>query len=377
MTIEILEARRPRDLAEWIRFPFTHYRGDGNFVPPLLRDEHEFFSREKNPAFRIADVRLLLAKQAGRTVGRVCGILHHRETEKLGYRRGRFGWFESTDDPAVARALLAELEGWFRAQGCREMTGPHGFSDLDPEGLLVEGFAALPTVAGSYNKPYYPRLLEGFGLEKEVDYLETRFRLPEETPALIRRMEERALPAAHADGLQLVGGLTKKGIRRWAGQFWEVLEEAFAPLYGVTPLSADQRAFYERKYFPFVDPRFVQLVADRDGRLQGFFLGLPSLSRAFQKAGGRLLPFGWYAITRAFRRFDTVDFYFAGVRPGANPRKVLPLMALGMWRNLRAAGVSFIETNRELETNTLIVGIWSRFEVINRRRTRIYRKQLS
>ncbi len=376
MKIEILDVQRPGDLEEWIRFPLAHYRGDARFVPPLLRDEREFFSRKKNPAFRIAEVRLLLAKREGRAVGRVCGVLHRPEAEKLGYRRGRFGWFESTEDPAVARALLAELEGWFRKSGCREMTGPHGFSDLDPEGLLVEGFEALPTIAGSYNKIYYPRLLEDFGLQKEADYLETRFRLPQETPALIRRMEERALPAAREAGLQLVAGLTKKGIRQWAGQFWEVLEEAFAPLYGVTPLSAEQRRFYERKYFPFLDPRFVQLVADREGRLQGFFLGLPSLSRAFQKARGRLLPFGWYAILRAFRRFDTVDFYFAGVRPGVNPRKVLPLLVLGMWRNLRAAGVSFIETNRELETNTMIVGIWSRFEVINRRRTRIYRKNL-
>ncbi len=377
MEIEILEVRSRRDLEEWIRFPLVHYRGDANFIPPLLRDEREFFSREKNPGFQVAEARLLLARRGGRTVGRVLGLLHRLEAEKLGFRRGRFGWFESADDPAVARALLAELEAGFRARGCREMTGPHGFSDLDPEGLLVEGFEALPTIAGSYNKPYYPRLLEDFGFVKEVDYLETRFHLPPETPALIRRMEERAVPAAQADGLRLVTGLTRKGLRGWAGPFWEVLEAAFAPLYGVTPLSAEQKRFYERKYFPFLDPRFVQLVVDRENRLQGFFLGLPSLSRAFQKAGGRLLPFGWLAVARAFRRFDTVDFYFAGVRPGANPRKVLPLLVLGMWRNLRAAGVSFIETNRELETNTMIVGIWSRFEVINRRRTRIYRKPLS
>jgi len=377
MTIEILEVRSRRDLEDWIRFPLAHYRGDANFVPPLLREEREFFSPEKNPGFRVAEVRLLLARREGRTVGRVLGLLNRLETEKLGFRRGRFGWFESADDPAVARALLAELEAGFRARGCREMTGPHGFSDLDPEGLLVEGFAALPTIAGSYNKPYYRQLLEGCGFAKEVDYLETRFRLPEETPALIRRMEERAAPAARADGLRLLTGLNKRGIRTWAGPFWEVLEEAFAPLYGVTPLSAEQRRFYERKYFPYLDPRFVQLVVDRANRLQGFFLGLPSLSVAFQKARGRLLPLGWLAVARAFRRFDTVDFYFAGVRPGANPRKVLPLMALGMWHSLRAAGVSFIETNRELETNTMIVGIWSRFEVINRRRTRIFRKPLA
>ena len=171
-------------------------------------------------------------------------------------------------------------------------------------------------------------------------------------------------------------GLTKAGVRQYAGQVWEVLEASFAHLYGVTPLTEAQKAFYQKKYFGFIDPRFLQLVVDGSGRLQGFFLGLPSLSRAFQRAGGRLFPLGFYHILRAFKRFDSVDFYFAGVHPQANPKKILPLMILGMWKAVKETNVRFIETNRELETNTAIVNVWSRWGVLNRRRSRIYRKPL-
>jgi hypothetical protein len=256
------------------------------------------------------------------------------------------------------------------------MTGPHGFTDLDPEGLLVEGFDAQPTIAGSYNKPYYARLIEALGFEKQIDYIETRIEFPQELPPLFQMIEKKVLPAARADGYRLVEGLTKGQVMKYAGQFWEVLEASFEHLYGVTPLDNTQKAFYQKRYFGYIDPRFLQLAVDGAGKLQGFFLGLPSLSRPFQRAKGRLWPLGFLHILRGFKQFDTVDFYFAGVHPHANSKKVFPLMALGMWRALKAAGVRYIETNRELETNMAVVNIWSRYNVVNRRRSRIFRKNL-
>jgi hypothetical protein len=376
MAVSIQEVRSRSDLKRWVRFPLTHYRGDDRFIPQLLRDELDFFTPEKNPSFRIADTRLILAGKEGRTVGRVCGIIHSLEAAKLGYKRGRFGWFESTEDPETAAALLGDLEQWFLREGCREMTGPHGFSDLDPEGLLVEGFEAQPTIAGSYNKPYYRDLIEALGFQKEIDYIEQRVEFPQEMPALFRMIEKKALPAAQAEGLRLVTGLTRKKLQGYADQFWEVLEASFANLYGVTPLTAAQQKYYTEKYFGYIDPGFMQLVVDDQDRLKGFFLGLPSLSRAFQRARGRLLPFGFFHILRGFKRFDTVDFYFAGAHPQANPQRVLALMALGMWKALKGKNVVFLETNRELETNTAVVSIWSRYKVLSRRRSRIFRKDL-
>lgn len=376
MTISISEVQNRSDLKQWVMFPLGLYRNDPNYIPQLIRDEIDFFSPGKNPAFKVAEAKLLLARRNGETVGRVCGIIHRLESQKLGYRRGRFGWFESLEDPGVAGAMLERLEKWFAAEGCREMTGPHGFSDLDPEGMLVEGFEALPTIAGSYNKAYYPKFMEAFGFEKEVDYIEQRVNVPQEMPALFKMMEKKALPAAEAEGYRLVKDMTRKRLLGYAGQFWDVLEASFAHLYGVTPLTAEQKSYYEKKYFNYIDPTFIQLVVDGRDRLQGFFLALPSLSRAFQKARGRLLPWGFFHILKGFKRFDTVDFYFAGVHPDSNPQRVLPLMTLGIYRAVRQRGVPHIETNRELETNTAIVQLWARFGVVNKRRTRIFRKNL-
>jgi hypothetical protein len=359
-----------------VRLPNTLYQGDANYIPQILRQELGFFSPAKNPSFKISAAKLLLARRGDRVVGRVCGIIHSLESRKLGYKRGRFGWFECIDDPEAAAALLEYLERWFSDEGCREMTGPHGFTDLDPEGMLVEGFDALPTVAGSYNKPFYPVLIEALGFHKEADYIETRIEFPQEMPPLFQMIAKKVMPAAEAEGYRLVQGLTRRGVLEYAGQFWDVLEASFEHLYGVTPLTDDLKAFYEKKYFGFIDPRFLQLVVDGSGGLQGFFLGLPSLSRSFQRAGGRLFPFGFFHILRGFKRFDTVDFYFAGVHPQANTKRIFPMMALGMWRALKAANVRYLETNRELETNTAVVNLWSRFAVINRRRTRVFRKQL-
>jgi hypothetical protein len=375
MTISILEVHTRPELKEWVLFPYRFYRDDPHYVPQIIREELDFFSAERNPGFKIADTKLLLARQNGKSVGRVCGILHKLEEEKLGYKRGRFGWFECIDDNQAAAALLDHLEYWFVREGCREFTGPHGFSDLDPEGMLVDGFDALPTIAGSYNKTYYPRLLEDFGFEKEIDYIEHRFEFPKDSP-LFKRMEKWAA-AAESEGLRVISVNNKKEILKYLDQWWEVLEASFQNLYGVTPLTDEQKKYYTKKYFGFVDPNFMIMAADGQDRIQGLFLGLPSLSRPFQKARGRLLPFGFLHVLRGFKKFDTVDFYFAGVHPQANARKVLPVMALAMYRVLKEHGVKYIETNRELETNTTITGIWSRYSVVNKRRTRIFKKQLT
>lgn len=374
MSAGIIEVGTKSELKEWVMFPYRLYRQDPNYVPQIIREEMDFFSAERNPGFKIADTRLLLAQQNGKTVGRVCGILHRLEEKKLGYKRGRFGWFECVDDAGVASALLGYLEEWFVSQGCREISGPHGFSDLDPEGLLIDGFDALPTISGSYNPPYYRRLLEDLGYEKAVDYIEHRIEFPADNP-LFRRMVKR-VAEAEKEGYRVVKLGNKKEIVKYLDQWWNVLEAAFEDIYGVTPLTDEQKKYYTQKYFGFVDPNYFIMVADPQDRIQGIFLGLPSLSKPFQKAKGKLFPLGFLHILRGFKKYDTVDFYFAGIHPQANARKIFPIMALTMHRILKAKRVPYLETNRELEDNISVTGIWGKYAVVNKRRTRIFQKQL-
>ena len=369
MAISIREVETRADRKEWVRFAFEHYRDDLYWVPPIISDNHAYFDPDRNPAFEVNRARRFLAQSGGRTVGRICASVNELEAGKLGHRRGRFGWFESIDDPEVAGRLLEAARDWLRGQQCTEMTGPQGFTDLDPEGLLIEGFERLPTISGSYNPPYYRQLLEGFGLTRDADYIEYRLRVPDESP-LLERLRKRY---GGNDRYRVVTCQSRRELLGHAPVIWALLEAAFASLYGVVPLTDAQREYYTRKYFNYLDPELVKLPFSREGELVGFFIGMPGLSRALQRARGRLLPFGFLPILRDYRRPETVEFLLAGVKPGEPSAIVTAVTLIDMYDTLRRRGVRFMETNRELEDNTTVNRIWLNFEQDYFRRSRVYR----
>lgn len=374
MSIEIREASSREDLSRWVQFPARLYRDDPFYVPPLFRDELQYFDPTRNPAFDVCETRTLLALRDGEVAGRLCLIVNRLETEKLGHRRGRFGWFDVVDDQAVADALLDEGRTWLKELGCTEMTGPHGFGDLDPEGLLIEGFDALPTISGYYNAPYYRRLLERFGFEKDADYLEYRFAVPQRVPFLERVARRNA---QQEDGFRIVSCGSRRELRAKITGVWDILESAFAPLYGVVPLTEAQTAFYTRKYFGMLDPDFVKLIYSHEGQLVAFFAAMPNLSTAFRRARGRLLPVGFWHILQAMRRPETVDFLLAGALPGLPTGQLTALGLAAMFDTLRARGVRYVETNRELEENRTVNQLWTRFEILHERRSRVFRLALA
>lgn len=373
MSLELLEIDNRRDLKRWVAFPYKHYRGHPVYVPQLFSEEVAYFDRSKNPAFEVSKVKLVLALKDGIPVGRICGIINSLEEQKLGRKRGRFGWFETTDDQLVCNGLIDTIREWQIAEGCVEMTGPHGFSDLDVEGLLVEGFDHVPTISGCYNYAYYGSLLENYGFEKDADYLNYRVAVPEEIPFIDRLRRRYADYEAH----RVVTCRSRKELKGYLPALWDVLEEAFAPLYGVVPLTRRQMDYYADKYFGFLDPELVKLICTKDDELIAFLVGMPNLSRAFRKAKGRLFPFGALHILRDYRRPTVVDFLLAGSRQGL-PTGILTAIGLAdMFDTLRRRGVGFVEINHELETNTRVHELWSRFPLVNTRRSRVFRLGLS
>jgi hypothetical protein len=369
--VVIREAITRRERRGWIEWPLVHYAGDPVWVPPLMSDERSLFSF-RNPVHAVADSRLLGAWRGGRMVGRVCAIVHREEERRLGYRRGRFGWFESVDDAAVAHALLGAARDWLAERGCVEMTGPHGFTDLDPEGLLIDGFDETPTVAASYHPPYYRALVEGFGLEPVRDYVEYHIRLPEDEPPLFRRLRAREARTPY----RVFTCRTKREMLHYAPSFWEAVEETFAPLYGVTPLNRAQQHFYTQRYLGMLDPEFVHFAVDEHDVVIGFFITMPNLSAAFRRARGRLLPTGFLHILRGMRSGDTLDLLLAGVRTGHPSAVVTGLLALRVLEMCHRRGIRYVETNHELEENTAVVSIWSHFDARLHRRARLYRTEL-
>ena len=262
----------------------------------------------RNPAFEDAEAHLLLARRDGKIVGRVAAIISHAANRKYGTKNLRFGWFDTIDDFDVARALLDAAAAWGRDRGMITMTGPHGFTDLDPEGMLIEGFGELATIAVIYNHPYYPKFVERYGFVKEVDYIEFQALSPEGT-VLPEKMVKLAEWGAKRNNWHLVKYANIKKLRADYGQrLFDMLDESFADLYGTVPLTQKQKEYYIGKYIPFANPSFIEIVANEKEEMVGFIIALPSLSRAFQKARGRLFPFGFFHIMRALRKYDTLDF---------------------------------------------------------------------
>ncbi|MBL6991548.1 MAG: hypothetical protein ISR65_17315 [Bacteriovoracaceae bacterium] len=373
MNYRVIEVKTKRDLKRWVHCAHRIYQDDQNYIPQIIADEISFFTKEKNPAFEVASVRLLLAlDENDAVVGRICGIINQSEEQKLGYKRGRFGWFETIDDKEISKLLFADLQEWFKQNGMKEVAGPFGFCDLDPEGLLIEGFDETPPIAGVYNKAYYQDHIESLGYKKDADYIEYRVAFPE-NDLLFTKMKKRL---EKNNGLRVVVPKSKAELLTYAPAFWEALEDAFKEIYGVVPLSTKQQEFYTRNYLSYLDPEFVHFVVDSDDKMAGFFVGMPNMSSAFKKANGRLFPFGFYHLLKGLRNFDTVDFLLAGSKSNYPSKAVLMIMTSSMFEACKKRGIKYIETNRELEENKQVSGIWTRFESRLHRKSRIYKLAL-
>ncbi len=363
-----------RDLARFIDVPYRLYRHDPWWIPPLRLDEWRQFDPTRNPAYEHTEARFFLAWRGTRVVGRVAALVSRKYLERWKRPCGRFGWFECEHDPEAASALLQAAEAWVAGRGMEEISGPLGFTDLDPTGFLVEGFDELPTIAGSYNPPYYNDFVLSQGYAKEVDYVEYRITVPPQLPEKVTKLAEAI---AARSGVRVITEKNRKVLAaRWGDEVFRVLNAAYADLYGTTELTPRQIEFYVKGYLGHVDPDFIKLAVHND-QLVGFVIAMPNLSRAFQKARGRLLPFGFLHILWAMKTSKVLDFYLAGVLPEYRNRGVDLLMAYEMGKTAIARGMTHAESNREMEENTRIQAQWKLYERRLHRRSRVYTKRLS
>lgn len=376
MNIEIKEVRNKKDLKTFLKVPFAIFEGNDCWVPPIISQEMGFFNKKKNPAFEQTETRLFTAHKNGKAVGRVAAILSHVANEKYNAKNLRFGWFDTIDDYEVAKALLGTLESWAKEKGMETITGPHGFTDFDPEGMLYEGYDQLATIAVYYNHPYYNDFVQKYGFEKDIDYVEFRAVAPskeEGIPPKLLRLGERI---KERSGVSILKFKRKKDLISRAEEIFELLDEAYEELYGTVPLTREMITYYVKQYFPFVDPDLVPVAVNEEGKVIGFMVSMPSLSRGFQKARGKLLPFGWYHLLRALKNYKILDFYLAGIKKEYRGQGIDLLMVLEVVKHAIERGVKFSESNPELETNKKIQAQWKYFNPTLHKRRRIYKKQL-
>ncbi len=372
MSVQIKEVSSLKELKTFIRFPHILYRDNPYWVPNLFSDDLNTLRRDKNPAYAHCDARCWLAYLDGRIAGRIAGIMNRAHIEKWGQRYMRFGWFDFIDNPDVSAALLKQVENWAAEHDLSAVHGPLGFTDLDREGMLVEGFEETGTLATMYNHSYYPEHMEKAGYTKDTDWVEYQISIPDDIHPAIPRVARSALQRSN---VHLLHG-SKREMLRYADQLFEVLDEAYQDLYGVIPLTPAQRKAYTRQYFGFIDPDFVPIVLDEHDRLVAFGITMPSLSAALKKSGGKLFPFGFIHLLRAFRKNDKADLYLIAVQRSYQGKGINAIMMDHILKVFQEHGIKSVESNPELETNHQVQAQWKYFEKRQHKRRRCYIRHL-
>jgi hypothetical protein len=358
-TLLVRQVSNHKELKQFVDFPFGLYRDNPYWVPPLKFDELNTLRKDKNPAFDYCEAEYWIAYRDGIPVGRIAGIINHNECARWNTRHVRFGWIDFTDDPEVSALLINTVAQWGTAKGMTGIHGPLGFTDMDPEGMLTEGFDQVSSLAAIYNFPYYNDHMVRLGFRKATDWVQFEIKVPAEIPEKVERMTKIVLQKYD---LHLLHARKAKEIRPYAHKMFSMYNDAFRDLYGFTPLSEKQKELYTQQYFGFIRPEFVSLVLNPDDDVVGFGVTMPSLSLALQRAKGSLWPFGFIHLMRAMRKNDTIHMYLIGVRPDYQGKGILALIYHELTKAYIDAGIKTALTHPQLEENFKAISIWKNYE---------------
>ncbi len=376
MAIIIKKVSSKKELKTFIRFNYELYKGNPYSVPDLYDDMLNTFSSKKNAAFEFCEAEYFLAYKDNKVVGRVAAIINNRANQTWDKKEVRFGWIDFIDDEEVSSALLKAVEDWGKQKGMDTITGPLGFTDMDAEGMLIEGFDQLGTMATIYNYPYYPQHMEKLGFEKDADWVEFKLMVPDKLPEKFVRISEIILQKYKLK----IKKLTRKEIKEkhYGQKIFDLINEAYAPLYGFSKMTQGQIDQYVNTYLPLLDLRMVSIVETEDGELVAAGISMASLSKALQKAKGRMLPFGWFYLLKALfiKRPKVLDLLLVGVKPEYQSKGVNALLFYDLVPTFKKMGFVYGESNPELEENKKVQAQWSAFESVQHKRRRAFKKAI-
>ena len=363
------------EIKKYVQFGIDLYKGNDCYVPPLVFDEVDSLLPDKNPAFDFCKAQSFLAYRDNKPVGRITAIINNIVNERTGEKTMRFGWVDFIDDNEVVDALFNAAEEWGRSQGMTTIIGPMGFSDMDHEGMLVDGFDEMGTMATIYNYPYYPTHMERMGFEKDADWVEFRITIPEAVPEKHQRIADIV---RRKHNLHTVKFTSRKKLKEKYGQaLFDLINEAYDKLYGFSPLTQRQIDYYINMYLGFLRLDDVSVIVDADEKLVGLGISMPSFSRALQKSGGKLFPFGWWHILKAMQgKTDTVDLMLIAISKEYLSKGVNALLFADLIPAYAKNGYQWAESNPELKDNANVQLQWQYFDYRQHRRRRAFKKSL-
>ncbi len=376
MSVEIRKVQTKKELKEFIHFANDLYKGDEYYAPSLISDDYNTFDPKKNGAFDFCQAQMFLAYKEGKVAGRVMAIINNRANETWKVKQVRYGWIDFINDEEVAKALLDAVAAWGKERGMTDIAGPLGFTDFDPEGMLVEGFERVATIIGIYNYPYYPQILEKLGYTKETDWMEYRITIPDELPERYYKYADIVI----AKNKLNVRKVTRRMINKenYGRKFFKLINETYYKLYGFSLLSDKQIDAYTKLYLGLLDTRMVSFIENENGELVAAGVTMPDLTAALQKCGGKLFPFGWFHLLKAifWKPCDTLDMLLVGVREDYRGKGLNAVLVTDLYPRLKAMGFKYAETTAELETNDSIQAMWKYFEREQHKRRRVYAKKI-
>ena len=376
MSVEIRKVQTKKELKEFIHFANDLYKGDEYYAPSLISDDYNTFDPKKNGAFDFCQAQMFLAYKEGKVAGRVMAIINNRANETWKVKQVRYGWIDFINDEEVAKALLDAVAAWGKERGMTDIAGPLGFTDFDPEGMLVEGFERVATIIGIYNYPYYPQILEKLGYTKETDWMEYRITIPDELPERYYKYADIVIAKNKLNVRKVTRRMVNK--ENYGRKFFKLINETYYKLYGFSVLNDKQIDAYTKQYLSLLDTRMVSFVEDDKGELIAAGITMPDLSLALQKCNGELFPTGWYHLLKAifWKPCDTLDLLLMGVREDYRSRGLNAVIIADLYPRLKEMGFKYVETTAELETNDSIQAVWKNFEKEQHKRRRAYGKEI-
>jgi len=371
--ITIQEAKTKNELTEFIKFPFSLYKGNPYWVPPIIVDELETFDKTKNPVFETAEASFFIALKNGKIVGRIAVIINWDEVNHQQKNKVRFGWFDVIDDIEVTKALLEKVYELGKKNNLEYVEGPMGFSNLDKVGVLTEGFNELGTMITWYNHPYYANHFEKLGYVTEKEYLEHKFPFENVKLEFFEKINELVKKRYQ---LKPVNFKSTKDVLPYVDKMFDLFNESYASLSSFVAISDIQKAYFKKKYINFINPEYIKYVEDKDRKLVAFAIVMPSFSKALQKANGKLFPFGFLHLLNARRNSKDVVFYLIGVHPAYQNKGVTAIIFKEYHKTFTERGIENCFRTPELADNSAIHLLWKNFNPTLHCRRKTFRKEL-
>ncbi len=374
MAVEIIEVKNRHDLKKFIYLPAKIHKRHKNWVPPIYMDERYFFNPGKNRSFAYCDTVLLLALKDNKPEGRIMGIINHKYNEAHNENDGRFCFMETYNDPDIAYSLLQTVEDWARSKNIKRIVGPLGFSDKDPQGMLIEGFDQPMVIATNCNFPYQAELLENAGYIKLTDLVVYKLDIPDEIPDFYKNIYDRGIKN---NNINILSFMSRRQLKPYIKPVLQLLNQTFMDIYAFLPLEEKEMEDYANRYLSILNPRFIKVVTNKNNEVVAFIIGMPDVSEGIKSCKGHIFPFGLFKILYHQKRTKQLNLLLGGIRDDYRNQGINAVMGVKMIEEAHKAGLKFIDSHLELETNTRMRAEMERMDGKVYKKYRIYKKDLT